>query len=312
MTQWSTQSSVVLLPAAPSDSAEFRRILADLAELSKLRITVMVAITAFVGFLLGRAAMPAPAAPGWLTLAATLIGTSWSCIGASVFNQVYERDTDALMRRTRHRPVAAGRISPAQALWFGSAAALLGVITLAVLTTPLAAVVSAFTIWSYTLVYTPMKRVSSASTIVGAVPGALPPVIGYAAATGTIGLPAVALFAIMFLWQLPHFYAIAWMYRDQYAAAGFPMLPVLDPTGRSTFAQALLHCVLLVPVSLLPTLVGISGWLYFAGALVCSLTFMSLAVVLVFKRSRAWARILFFASLIYLPAVLVLMFVDRV
>ncbi|MEX0778047.1 MAG: heme o synthase [Phycisphaeraceae bacterium] len=292
--------------------ARARSALMDLAELSKLRITVMVAVTAWLGYQLGVADAGAMASASWLLLTATLVGTAWSCIGASVFNQVMERDVDALMHRTRNRPLPAGRMAPRHALLYGLIAAAAGVTTLALFTTPLAAGLSAFTIAAYTFIYTPMKRTSPASTIVGAVPGALPPVIGYAAATNTVAAPALAVFAIMFLWQLPHFYAIAWLYREDYARAGMPMLPVLDPTGASTFRQMLLYCAILVPVGMLPTFVGVSGMLYGVGALVAGLTFMAFAVVLVRRRTRAAARAMFFASLVYLPAVLLLLCLDRV
>ena len=282
---------------------------ADLKELTKPRITRMVVITAGIGFVLGiTAPMPMP----WLTLTIALLGTALSCMAASVFNQVYERDTDALMHRTRHRPLAAGRVSVKAAMWLGSALAVAGVGLLAGYGLYLAAALSAFTIASYALIYTPMKRTTTLALIVGAVPGAMPPVIGYAAATGTVGPAAVLLFAIMFVWQVPHFLAIAWLYREDYARANLAMLPGSDPSGVRTFRQTLIGCLLLLPVGLLPSAMGIAGQVYFAVAAVCGLAFLSYAVALVLRPTREHARRLFFASLVYLPVVLIAMMVDRV
>ncbi len=288
--------------------------LSDLYQLTKLRITVMVAMTASVGFALGVRAAPLrgleASAWSWWQLLATVVGTAMSCMGASALNQVCEADADAKMHRTKDRPLPAERISAASATVLGLALGVGGVATLAVLTNPFAAGLSAFTLLSYILIYTPLKRVSSVSTIVGAVPGALPPVIGYAAATGAIGVEAVIVFAIMFLWQLPHFLAIAWLYRDDFARAAFPMLPVLDPTGGSTFRQILLGCMALVPLGLLPAVVGFAGKGYFFGALLAGVAFLGFGVALVIGRTRGHARALFIASLVYLPLVLALMVVD--
>lgn len=279
---------------------------ADFKDLTKPRITRMVVITAAIGFLLGvQGAMP------WLSLVIAMIGTALSCMAASVFNQVYERDTDALMHRTRNRPLAAGRVGVKPAMMLGTLLSLAGVGILTGYGMYLAAGLCAFTIASYALVYTPMKRFSTLALIVGAVPGAMPPVIGYAAATQTIGAAAVLLFAIMFVWQVPHFLAIAWLYREDYARADLAMLPVIDPTGVRTFRQTLIGCLLLLPIGLLPSAMGISGQIYFAVALLCGLGFLALGIKLVLKPTRENARKLFFGSLIYLPVVLVAMMVDR-
>lgn len=275
---------------------------ADYGTLTKPRITLLVVITAAIGYAMGVHAVGD--LWDWTTLVATLLGTGLSCMGASVFNQVYERDTDALMRRTANRPIAAGRMTVREAMLAGIALSLLGVGTLVAFANPLAAALSAFTIFSYALVYTPMKRVSHWALWVGAVPGAMPPVIGYAAATGRIGLAAVLLFSIMFIWQVPHFLAIAWLYREEYAKAGFPMLPVLQPDGRSTFAQILATCLVLLAAGVLPTLVGACGLTYFVVSATAGMLFMGCAFDLALSPTRQRARRVFFASLVYLPVVL--------
>ena len=322
MTQLTGQpESVLTLEQSPA-RPERRGLVSDLSVLTKPRITAMVAITAWIGYEMGavkQAAQSLVIAPQTLTpelghgliLAGTIIGTSLSCMGASALNQVIERRTDALMQRTKNRPIPAGRMSAGMVTAMGSLLSLLGVSLLALFAGPLAAVVSAITIASYAFIYTPMKRVSSACTIVGAVPGALPPVIGYAAATGTLAVEAWVMFAILFLWQLPHFLAIAWLYKDDYARAGLPMLPVVDPDGSATSRQILLGCMALLPLGLLPTAVGMSGRLYFAGALLAGLVFLVFGIALARKQNRRNARALFFASLIYLPLVFALMVIDK-
>lgn len=273
--------------------------LADYATLTKPRITLMVAITAWLGFALG-----ATGPWAWLVLLGTLIGTSLSCMGASVLNQVLERDTDALMHRTRRRPIAAGRVGPLEGAIFGLLLSVGGVVVLALMTTALAAWISGLTILSYVLIYTPMKRVSPWALPVGAVPGAAPPLIGFAAATGTLGAGAWLVFAIMFLWQIPHFLAISWLYREDYARAGLRMLAVLDSDGSRTFRQVLIYCLLLVPVGALPTVMGVSGWWSLGIVMVCGLGFLALGVDLVRQQDRHRARRLFLGSLLYLPVVL--------
>ena len=290
-------------------SASGRSRLADWVELCKLRITAMVVITTYVGFALGEAAAVNP--PGLAALAATLIGTALCCMGASCLNQAYERDSDALMHRTRNRPLPAGRIATAEAVALGLLLGVTGTGLLAALATVPAAAFAAFTIVSYAVIYTPLKRVTTLNTPIGAVPGALPPVIGYAAATGEVGPAAIALWAIMFLWQLPHFLAIAWLYREDYARADMKMLPVVDADGASTFRQMLIGSLALVPVGLAPTTLGIAGTAYFVIALVSGVAFTAFAVALVITRTRIAARAMFFASLVYLPVVLIAMMIDR-
>lgn len=298
--------------AAPARAAVTPSVFSDFSQLTKPRITAMVAITAWIGFEMGRRCVPSvEVASPWLSLLATVAGTSLSCMGASAYNQVIERRTDGLMHRTRHRPLPAGRATVPAVLALATALSLLGVTMLAVSVRPLAAVISAATILGYALIYTPLKRLSTVNTIVGAVPGALPPVIGYAASTGRVDARSLSMFAILFLWQLPHFLAIAWLYREDYARADLKMLPVIDTDGRATTRQILLGCLALLPLGLLPTMLGMSGMLYFTGALLCGLVFLASGVALERTRSRGHARLLFFISLLYVPAVFALMLLDK-
>jgi protoheme IX farnesyltransferase len=296
---------------ASRDRAASPSLLGDLMTLTKMRITLMVALTAFVGFAL--AATDGPGAWSWLRLAGTLVGTAVSCMGASVLNQVYERDTDGMMERTRQRPLPAGRVNPFVATLLGVLLSVLGVGILLATTHWLAAALSAATILSYVLIYTPLKRTTSLALIIGAAPGAAPPLIGYAAANGTLGAAAWLCFAIMFVWQVPHFLAIAWLYRDDYARTGMPMLPCIDaPDGRRTFRQVLISCLLLLPLGLAPAYVGVSGLIYLVSALICGLAFLGFGIRLFQQRTRAAARNLFIASLVYLPVILTVMLLDTV
>lgn len=316
MSQFSRQESSTTVPgASPGGSPELdlplRAALAarlsDHLAMTKPGITIMVVITAFVGFVMAARGL------AWepITLLATLAGTGLSCMGASVFNQVYERDTDARMQRTSTRPLPAGRLSMGEAMVAGVLCSVLGLALLGFGANWLAAGLSAFTIFSYCLIYTPMKRRSSASTIVGAVPGAMPPLIGAAAASGTVGMDAILLFAIIFAWQLPHFWAIGLLYRDQYAAADLPILPVIDRTGRRTRRQIVLWCAALLVFGALPTVLGVSGYFALAVALLGGAGFLALALRLMWNPGRKQARALFLASLAYLPVVLPLLVLDR-
>lgn len=292
----------------------------DLRHLTKPRIMKMVLVTAAIGFVMARrgsgdmagASIAQVVMSQWGILTMTLIGLALACAGSSTLNQYLERDVDARMQRTRDRPLPAGRRSPRTVLALGVGLSVLGVAWLALWVNPLTGVLTAFTVVSYVLAYTPLKRVTSTSTIVGALPGALPPVMGASAATGRLGVEAMLLFAILFLWQLPHFLAIAWMYREDYARAGMPMLPVLDPTGASTFRQMALCCLALIPLGLTPTVLGVSGTIHFFVALAAGLGFLATAVMLVVQPSHARARLVFFASLIYLPLVYASMLLDQV
>jgi heme o synthase len=279
---------------------------ADWLELTKPRITMMVVFTALVGFVAASAASP------WSgLLTAALVGTGLVAGGASVLNMVMERDTDALMQRTRTRPIPAGRIRPAEARWFGALLTFGGLALLLSLCGALAALV-AFSTWaSYLFLYTPLKRRTHLSTLVGAVPGALPPVIGWAAASGRLEPGAFILFAIVFLWQIPHFLAIAWLYRDDYERGGFPMLPVIDREGRVTGRQAVLHSVALLVVSLAPVAAGLGGVVYLAGALILGVALTLAALRLARARNDVAARSLFLASVLYLPALTSLLLLAK-
>ena len=222
-----------------------------------------------------------------------------------------ERFYDARMERTRLRPMADRRLQPVEGILFGAAISAAGLGLLAFGVNVLSAAVAASTLLTYALIYTPLKPRTSFATVVGAVPGALPPVIGWAAATGTLSRGGWVLFGIVFLWQLPHFLAIAWMYREDYARAGFPMLPVIDPDGRSTARQALAYAAALLPMSLAPTLAGMASTSYFVGALILTLLFLGLAVRFAMTRHRTDARLLFFASITYLPLLWIPMIAGR-
>jgi heme o synthase len=279
----------------------------DFIALAKPRLNLLVVASAAVGYVMGG---------GDLSNAARVIftvgGTALVAGGASAFNQVVERDTDRLMRRTRLRPLPDGRLQTPESLVFAAVMSLCGLVLLGVGVNLLSAAVAFTTLVTYAAVYTPLKPRSSFATVIGAIPGALPPVIGWAAATGDLSRGAWVLFAIVFLWQLPHFLAIAWIYREDYARAGFPMLPVTEPDGRSTGIQATLYCAALLPVSLAPTLIGLTGTVYFAAAMALSVLFLGLTIK--FARSRAVpdARRLFFGSIVYLPILWVMMIAGRV
>jgi protoheme IX farnesyltransferase len=277
-------------------STPVRSAWSDYLQLTKPRLNLLVVLTTLAGYYLGM-----KDGSTLMTLIHTLVGTTLVAGGASVLNQVWEMDTDRLMRRTQKRPLPAERIAAMPALWFGLALTLLGLAELWVFDNPLAAVVALATVLSYVIVYTPLKLVSSLSTIVGAVPGALPPLIGWAAATGTLSLGGWVLFGIVFLWQMPHFLAIAWMHRDDYASAGMPLLPVIEPDGGSTGRQAVLYAAATIPVSLLPTLIGLAGPRYLAAALVLGVVVLWMAYTFATTRTPATARRLFFATIIYLP-----------
>jgi heme o synthase len=278
----------------------------DYLALTKPRITLMVVLTALMGFVLA-----SPETPKVLPLLAALVGTGLVAAGASALNMVMERRTDALMRRTQDRPLPAGRLRTPEAAAFGLALTSLGLAGLTWFSGPLAAAVALVTWASYVFLYTPLKVRTSLATIVGAFPGALPPVIGWAAARQAIDPGAFILFAILFLWQIPHFLAIAWIYRDDYARGGLPMLPVLDPEGRITGRQAVAHTLALLVVSLTPPVAGLAGAPYLVGALLLGVGFAAVAVAAAVQRTLPWARRMFLASLAYLTLLCALLFVDR-
>jgi len=245
-------------------------------------------------------------------MAEAVAGTALVAGGAAVLNQLYERDTDALMRRTRLRPLPDGRVSPGDARFFGLALSTAGLALLAARANWLAATLALATLVVYLVIYTPLKRRTPLSTLVGAVPGALPALIGWTASHGTIAAGGATLFAIVFLWQIPHFMAIAWLYREDYSKAGFPMLPVIEPEGRRAGRQAVLYALALVPVSLAPTGAGIAGHAYFATALMLGLALLVLAGRFARARNEPSARLLFLGSITYLPLLWIAMILDRV
>ena len=278
--------------------------------LTKPRITLFVVMTAFVGFVAGTKGPLSGMDLGLLFH--TLLGTALVASGTSAFNQVWEKELDGRMQRTAARPLPSGRLPLAGAALFAGALSVVGLVELLLFTNGITTALAAFTLVSYVCVYTPMKTRSPASTIVGAIPGALPPLGGYMAAAGSLGLPGLALFAILFVWQLPHFFAIGWRHRVDYAKAGVVILPVIDPTGHSTARQTLLWTAVLLPVSLLPSLVGTAGFAYAFGAFAMTLLFLASSLRFARDISDGRARSLFLASIGWLPAILVLLVLDRV
>jgi len=286
-------------------AAAARGTVADYLGLTKPRLNLLVVGTSAAGYYLG-----APAAVGAQMIQA-VAGTALVAAGAAVLNQVAERDTDALMRRTRGRPLPDGRVPPGDARLFGIVLSAGGLTLLAVLPHLLAAGLAIVTLILYLAVYTPLKRRTPLATLVGAVPGALPPLIGWTASRGDISIGGAALFAIVFLWQIPHFMAIAWMYRDDYAKAGFPMLAVVDPAGTRAGRQAVVYAAALIPVSAVPALAGVSGAAYLATALGLGTILLWLAARFAATRTDRSARTLFLASVTYLPVLLIAMIADR-
>jgi protoheme IX farnesyltransferase len=276
-------------------------------ELTKPRIVSLVLITTCVGFYLASLGVA-----DYRLLLHTLLGTALAAGGTLALNQVLEREADAKMRRTQLRPLPDGRVQPLEAYVFGTLVTVAGLVYLAWTVNLASAAVTTAIVVSYLGVYTPLKKTTSLCTLIGAVPGALPPVIGWAAVRGSIDLEAWILFAIMFLWQMPHSLAIAWLYRDDYARAGFQLLPVINPDGKSTGRQVTSHCLALLAVGLLPTLVGLAGPVYFCVAFGLGSMFLWYSVRLALARSPESARRLLFASLIYLPLLLAVMAFDKV
>ena len=295
----SNTDAAVLSPARTRTS--------DFVTLAKPRLNLLVVGSAVAGY-----AMAGGDSGQVFRLLSTILGTGLVAGGASAYNQILELDADALMQRTRLRPLPDGRLQVGEALLFATALSSLGLATLAVGVNALCALVALATLVSYVVIYTPLKRVTSFATVIGAIPGALPPVIGWVAGREELSQGAWLLFGIVFLWQLPHFLSIAWLFRDDYARAGFLMLPVLEPDGRSTGRQTVIYAAALVPMSLAPTLIGLTGRAYFAGALALAAIFMTLAVKFALSRSRPDAKRLFFGSIIYLPLLWILMIVNRV
>ena len=274
-------------------------VVADLAELVKARLTLLVLLTTAVGFYLG-----SESPINYLVLFHVVFGTAAAAAGAAALNQWWERAADSLMRRTRARPIPAGRMLPLQALVLGIVLSVLGVAYLASVCNTLSAVLTAMTVAIYIFAYTPLKRASTANTAVGAVPGAIPPMIGWAAASGDIGAGAWALFAIVFLWQLPHFFAIAWMCREDYSRAGFRMISSDDRSGERSASQSVFFCILLLVIAGLPAFLGIATFVYLAIELLLGGLFVVVAMRFLRLRTTSAARLLFLASIIYLPLLL--------
>jgi protoheme IX farnesyltransferase len=280
--------------------------LTDFLALTKPRLNLLVVVTAGVGYYLG-------AADGLnlSKLAEAVVGIALVAGGAAGLNQVYERETDSLMWRTRMRPLAANRITPTEAVIFSLTLLILGLGLVATTSNLLAALLALLTVISYNLIYTPMKRCSQLATLIGAVPGALPPMIGCVAARGALTVEAWTLFGIVFVWQIPHFMAIAWLYRDDFGRAGFPLLAVVEPDGRSTARQAVLFSIMLIPVSLAPYFLGLSGPVYAIGAILGGLGLLLLAVSFAAARTNERAKRLFLGSITYLPLLWGMLIADR-
>ncbi len=279
----------------------------DFIALTKPGLVVMLVLTTCVGFYLGT-----DGPVDWLQLLHTLAGTTLAAGGTLALNQFMERDRDALMQRTRKRPLPAGKLRPVQALWFGVGITAVGLLYLALVVNVLSSVVTAAITATYLFLYTPLKHRTTLSTVFGAVPGALPPVTGWAAARNELGLEAGVLFAILFLWQMPHALALAWLFREDYARGGFQLLPTVDPDGRFTSVQILINCLALTAFSLVPTILGIAGVLYFYAALAAGLGLLAFAIHLTVTRTQASARNLFFASLVFLVVQFSAMAYDKV
>lgn len=280
---------------------------ADLLELTKPRITGLVSVTAAAGFLLAQPPGPLP----WLRFALAVAGIALVSAGSGALNHWWERELDRRMRRTAARPLPAGRMGADAALLWGSALASTGILGLAILVEPLTAVLAALTLVLYVFVYTPMKTRTSLATIVGAVPGAAPPLLGWTAADGGVELGGWVLFAILFLWQLPHFLAIAWLYREDYRAAGMVLLTIDDPDFGRTARQAALWTVALLPVSLVPSAIRMAGVAYLVGALVLGGLFLAVAVGFARRPAVPSAKRLLLASVSYLPALLAVLVADH-
>jgi protoheme IX farnesyltransferase len=298
------KATVQPLSAAASVEKSWLVVFSDLV---KARLTLLVLLTTLVGFYMG---YPGPL--DLFLLLHTMLGTALVAAGASALNQLLEREHDAKMERTEDRPLPSGRLQPRTVLLFGGISAGLGLLYLALAVNPLTGLLGAVTLGSYLFIYTPLKRVTSLNTVVGAIPGALPPLMGWTAARGEITAGGWALFAILFFWQLPHFLAIAWIYREEYARAGFVMLPTVDPSGERTGRQAVSHTLGLLPFSLCPFAFHLAGPTYLAGALLLGAAYLWFAIQFSRQLTVEGARRLFFMSISYLPLLLGLMVLDKI
>ena len=280
---------------------------AVIADLAKARLTALVLLTTLVGFYLG-----SQGTMDFAMMFHTLLGTALVASGAAALNQLLESEYDAKMSRTASRPLPSGRMQSVTVMLFGGGCAVVGLVYLALLVNLLTTVIGAVSLLSYLFIYTPLKRVTWLNTAVGAIPGGMPPLMGWAAARGELDGGGWALFAILAFWQLPHFLAIAWIYREEYAKAGFQMLPNVDPDGSRTAQQAVSHTLALLPISLGSFLFGLAGPVYLAGALVLGAGFFWCAVRFARELSVSRARQMFFASIVYLPLLLALLVFDKI
>jgi len=287
----------------------------DYVALTKPRITWLILMSTGVGYFFGLPAGLRAASfssfGDWLRLFHTIIGTGLIASGTAALNQWYERDADRKMKRTENRPLPAGKLSAPRTMWFGITLVIAGFLELWLGVNLLSASLGAFTMASYLFLYTPLKQRSALATVIGALPGAMPPMIGFAAASGDLSAPAWALFAILFLWQFPHFLAISWMYREDYARAGILMLPVVNPDGHSTSRQMVIYASTLIPVSLFPCLLGMTGKIYLVGAMLLGCWYLYSGFRVFFDGTRVRARQVLLVSVIYLPLIYGLMVLDR-
>jgi protoheme IX farnesyltransferase len=282
--------------------------LADYLQLTRPRLSAMALLTVVVG-----AVLAAGGRPDWRIVTHALIGAALVAAGASTLNQLLERESDGLMQRTRERPLPSGRLRSGEALVLGSVSAVGGVVYLALsLPSPFAAALAAVTLLSYDFVYTPLKRTTALNTLVGAIPGAIPPVIDWTAVRGSVSAGAGVLFVVLFLWQMPHFLAIAWIHRADYERAGLRMLPAIDPEGGMLGRLMVCYCLALLAASLAPLALGWAGPIYLVGALLIGIGFLACAVGFARRRSVARARVVLRASLIYLPVLLLLLLLDGI
>jgi len=274
--------------------------------LTKPDVSFLVVMTTLAGYALGTVGPL-----DWLRMTQAVLGTTFVAAGASTLNQYFERESDTHMRRTAARPLPSGVLAPSEALWFGVGLATTGLIQLLLTTNLLAALLAAGSCVTYLGLYTPLKTRTTLSTLVGAFPGAVPPLIGWAAARGSLGPGAWVLFAVLFLWQFPHFHAIAWMYREDYGRAGIRMLPVVDPEGSKTFTQILVCAAALIPVSLLAAVTGMAGVPYFFGALVLGMLLVEVCLWAAARKTNVRAKWLMHATVLHLPLLLGLMMLDK-
>ncbi len=284
----------------------FREKAAAYVELTKPRIAFMLVLTSAAGFYLGAGGIF-----NWLLFFNAMLGITLLAFGVATLNQVWEKETDALMERTANRPLPAKKITSTEGLVFGVLLALTAEIYLAVLVNPLTAILGLIVIVGYVLLYTPLKTRTSASTAIGAIPGALPPLMGWTASANEITLGAWILFALLFLWQFPHFLAIAWMYKEQYAKAGIKMLPVVEKDGKITHRQIVIFTILLLPVSIAPFFVGVAGWIYLIGASLLGIWFLFESIKTARAKSVKQARKLLLVSVLYLPVIFALMVLNH-